>query len=640
MKKKAVLVGLIGITSFALITVLICVFIIHGINKKNTANESQRSVKIIDMGGSCQVLRNNDKIDASVNMELYNGDIVEVGDNGFARIRLDEDKLLYLDKGTKIQITATGDAATSKTSIFVERGSLMTEVLNKLSQESSFTVVTANTIMNIRGTKTLTEVIEDAVTGHVQTSNAVLEGQVRIKAVKVKFDGTVVSVEKDLGAGEGNAFSSVKEELVSQEEMKSIADTGSTVSGVTVEVVTEEEADVVFDVATFEATFIENVKSILIADAEANAKEDLSQEEIDSILDLVLDAFDKIRTNDQELINLASADDKPSEPAPEPETASTNAQDKDTNLISILDINPSAPAPSPEPRPVQKEDVSGSVLMEAATDPEVAKRIDDASDGDLEMGNVTVVNANDVIKEEEALHEINNETSLEKKIEESKPSSITAPDSTVNVQTQTQDNTQSPTQVQDNTQSQTQVQDNTLSQTQVQDNTQSQTQEQQNNENQSQGQENNETQTQEQENNKYVNITYEDISQEIETSDGQATLKLYFFKINSETGEHEDAELPESLPYGAALPGIESPDNDNIYISVFQSFIDDSGEESWDINENFSFNGWNVKDENGLFTSIEYVPEDDDKLKELVLYGTIIDNSENEGLEEGFDVRE
>ena len=50
MKKKAVLVGLIGITSFALITVLICVFVIHGINKKNTANESQRSVKIIYMG--------------------------------------------------------------------------------------------------------------------------------------------------------------------------------------------------------------------------------------------------------------------------------------------------------------------------------------------------------------------------------------------------------------------------------------------------------------------------------------------------------------------------------------------------------------------------------------------------------------
>ncbi|MBP5494373.1 MAG: hypothetical protein J6X97_04690 [Lachnospiraceae bacterium] len=624
MKKKAVLVGLIGITSFALITVLICVFVIHGINKKNTANESQRSVKIIDMGGSCQVLRNNDKIDASVNMELYNGDIVEVGDNGFARIRLDEDKLLYLDKGTKIQITATGDAATSKTSIFVERGSLMTEVLNKLLQESSFTVVTANTIMNIRGTKTLTEVIEDAVTGHVQTSNAVLEGQVKIKGVKVKSDGTVVSVEKDLGAGEGNSFSSVKEELVSQEEMKSIADTGSTVSGVTVEVVTEEEADVVFDVATFESSFLESIKNILITDAEISAGEEgLSQEEIDSLnsqLDIVMRAFEEIReASNQKILSLA--DNRNPEPSnnPEPETASTNAQDKDTNLISILDINPSAPAPSTEPRPVQKEDVSGSVLMEAATDPEVAKRIDDASDGDLEMGNVTVVNDIDVIKEEETSPEIIiDDTSREKKTEESP--SITVPDSTVSDQTQTQDNTQS--------------------QTQVQDNTQSQTQEQQNNENQSQGQDNTETQTQEQENNKYVNITYEDISQEVETSDGPATLKLYFFKINSETGEHEDAGLPESLPYGAALPGIESPDNDNIYISVFQSFIEDTGEESWEINENFSFNGWTVKDENGLFTSIEYVPEDDDKLKELVLYGTIIDNSENEGLEEGFDVTE
>ena len=47
---------------------------------------------------------------------------------------------------------------------------------------------------------------------------------------------------------------------------------------------TSEYADVVFDVATFEASFLENVKSILIADAEAASGEGLSDEELDAIL--------------------------------------------------------------------------------------------------------------------------------------------------------------------------------------------------------------------------------------------------------------------------------------------------------------------------------------------------------------------
>ena len=200
--------------------------------------------------------------------------------------------------------------------------------------------------MAIRGTKTLTQVIEDAVTGHVNTSNAVLEGQVKIKAVKVKADGTVVSVEKDLGAGEGNAFSSSKEELVSQEEMKSIADSGASVNGIKIEVVSEEDADVVFDVATFEASFLENVKSILVSDAEAASGEDgLSQEEIDSLnsqLDEVMVAFEDISTASQEEMNRIAAGPEPesgptpvfapvySEPAVEPVTIFEPVYEGDT----------------------------------------------------------------------------------------------------------------------------------------------------------------------------------------------------------------------------------------------------------------------------------------------------------------------
>ncbi len=313
MNKKALIFGGGAIAIVAIVVALIFIF--------TGGEDAYRSIKVFEIDGSCKVDRGGDSLDAFKNMALSSGDSLTVGEGSFARLKLDDDKYVYLEANTKINLTATGTANDSKTMVYIERGSMLTEVKKKLSATSSYDIVTPNTTMSIRGTKTLTQVLEDAVTGHVQTSNAVLEGQVKIKAVKVKADGTVVSVEKDLGAGEGNAFSSNKEELVSQEEMKSIADTGASVNGIKVEIVSEEDADVVFDVATFEASFLENVKNILVADAQAETGEEgLSQEQIDAInaqLGEVLESFDVISTESQNAINAAASGEAEPEPTPE-----------------------------------------------------------------------------------------------------------------------------------------------------------------------------------------------------------------------------------------------------------------------------------------------------------------------------------
>lgn len=323
-----------------------------------------REITLLELSGSCRVERGGDALEAAEGMALFSGDTLVTDEGGSLRLRIDGDKFLYLGADTRVRIIAEGTAESSKTVVFVESGSVMTEVTQKLSEESSFDVVTSNTTMSIRGTKTLTEVIEDVVSDAVQTSNAVLEGHVRIKAVKVKADGTVVSVEKGLGAGEGNAFKSLKEELVSPEEMMAIAGTDASVSGIKVEIVSEEEAGVVFDMATFSATFLENIKNILIAEAEDAAEEEgLSQEQIDEIntlIDEAMNSLDVIRENSQNAINAAADTGKKPEPAPEPlpqllpmpvpdpvpVTESVNTQDEgttlvdgDTNLIDIGDDN-------------------------------------------------------------------------------------------------------------------------------------------------------------------------------------------------------------------------------------------------------------------------------------------------------------
>ena len=313
MNKKALIFGGGAIAVVAIVVALIFIF--------TGGEDAYRSIKVFEIDGTCKVERDGDTLDAFKNMALSSGDTLTVGDGSFTRLKLDDDKYVYLEANTKIKLNATGTANDSKTTVFIERGSMLTEVKKKLSATSSYDIVTPNTTMSIRGTKTLTEVIEDVVTGNVQTSNAVLEGQVKIKAVKVKADGTVVSVERDLGAGEGNAFKSAKEELVSQEEMQAIAETGASVSGIKVEIVSEEDADVVFDVATFEASFLENVKNILVADAQAETGEEgLSQEQIDAInaqLDEVLESFDVISTESQNAINAAASGEIEPEPTPE-----------------------------------------------------------------------------------------------------------------------------------------------------------------------------------------------------------------------------------------------------------------------------------------------------------------------------------
>lgn len=306
--------------------------------------EVSRAISLIEFDGTVSIERAGKTLDAKRDMALESGDVIEPGEGASARIRIDDDKFLYLDASTRVQLTAEGTADVSHTMVYVEKGSVLTEVKRKLSDESSFNVVTPNTSMAIHGTKTLTEVIKDVVSETVRANNAVIEGKVKVKAVKVKADGTVVSVERDLGAGEGNSFSSTKEELVAIDEMISIAGTGASVSGITVEIVTEEEADVKFDMATFNATFLETIKNILIADAEEEASEEgLSQEAIEAInsqIDEIMNTLDMIRENSQNAINKAQ------------ENATENSDSDKPGTASVTKPTPSpVPEPTPEPAP-------------------------------------------------------------------------------------------------------------------------------------------------------------------------------------------------------------------------------------------------------------------------------------------------
>lgn len=253
--KKWIWITLGIVAAIAIAAAVILIFVV--------GRNDYRSIKVFEIGGDARVERGADTLDAFKDMSLSSGDVLEVPDDSFVRLKLDDDKYVYLEAGTRIELYATGTEKDSKTRVFVSRGSMMTEVRKKLSARSSYDIVTPNTTMSIRGTKTLTEVTEDAATGDIKTNSAVYEGKVTLMAVKVAPDGKVVSVEKELGEGDSNSVSTAKEELVSEEDMKSIVDFGETLKGEKVESLSEEEAGIRFDEADFKAAFLENLKKYL-----------------------------------------------------------------------------------------------------------------------------------------------------------------------------------------------------------------------------------------------------------------------------------------------------------------------------------------------------------------------------------------
>ncbi len=288
MNKKALLIGGCALAVVAIVVALIFIFTGGG--------NAYRSIKVFEIDGSCKVDRGGDSLDAFKNMALSSGDSLTVGEGSFARLKLDDDKYVYLEANTKINLTATGTANDSKTMVYIERGSMLTEVKKKLSATSSYDIVTPNTTMSIRGTKTLTEVYED-VLGAIKTSAAVVEGQVSFKTVQKDSTGKAVVVSTDLSVGQGFGVTTEKKDLLSQADIKQIAEDGKTADGQVAEETTHEELGTTLEAPAFSEDFLTNVVAVLARSREEDVEEgfvaeDITEEELSAAINVLNDVID------------------------------------------------------------------------------------------------------------------------------------------------------------------------------------------------------------------------------------------------------------------------------------------------------------------------------------------------------------
>ena len=255
MSKKSLIIGGVILAVLAAVVSIVLYFYFR--------EEQYRSIKVFEVNGECSVDRGKDSLKAFKDMSLSSGDVFTVAEDGFARLKLDEDKYVYLQPDTRVRLTASGNEKNSRTMVFVERGSMTTEVQKKLSAKSTYDIVTPNTTMAIRGTITHTNVtIED--NGSVCTSSAVVEGKVDYTVYKKGKNGETIAVEKALGEGDGYSVETDREDLLDEKVLEEIAESGLKASeNDDVTVMTPEEAEIEFKAPAFSEKDLNYLQGLL-----------------------------------------------------------------------------------------------------------------------------------------------------------------------------------------------------------------------------------------------------------------------------------------------------------------------------------------------------------------------------------------
>lgn len=168
---------------FSLITINILILTACG--KKE---EDYRQIQVYKIDGTATVARAGSNMDVYENMQLQSGDIVETAANSYVQLKLDEDKYILLEPETKISLQATGDSADSNTAIFLEKGAIVNQLDNPLSEKSDYQVTTPNSTMAVRGTTFRVEITYDE-NGESFAKVAVYGG--KVECMLVFPDGSV-----------------------------------------------------------------------------------------------------------------------------------------------------------------------------------------------------------------------------------------------------------------------------------------------------------------------------------------------------------------------------------------------------------------------------------------------------------------
>ncbi len=137
-----------------------------------------RSIQIADLNGTTKITAGLSVTEAVKGQNLRSGNAVSVGEGSDLTLALDSDKHVYAAERTEFRLEAFGKAGkNSKTIIYLEEGSVLNEIDEKLLDSETYVVNTPNSTMAVRGTTFGVSVSFDE-DGFCYTVVDVIEGEV------------------------------------------------------------------------------------------------------------------------------------------------------------------------------------------------------------------------------------------------------------------------------------------------------------------------------------------------------------------------------------------------------------------------------------------------------------------------------
>lgn len=119
--------------------------------------DTTRRPVISEISGSAYITRNNKRLRADKNSTLQSGDILSTDLNGTVRIEIDGDKYIFVEPDSYLYIYYTDIASKGDISVNLSRGAVICQLNNKLKHNSTFTLKTPNSTVDVRGTVFRTE---------------------------------------------------------------------------------------------------------------------------------------------------------------------------------------------------------------------------------------------------------------------------------------------------------------------------------------------------------------------------------------------------------------------------------------------------------------------------------------------------
>lgn len=199
---------IISCVAAAAVTVTAVVVVIN-------SEDAYRVIKVFEIEGEAVVARENTgELEAYEGMNLESGDVLHVGDGSYMRLSLDNDKYILLDSGTVLELIAEGSSNDSRTVVNLKEGTILNEITNALSANSSYEVNTPKATMAVRGTSFKVTVTKTDEGGYVTDIDTV-HGKVLVQlydengnlkaAEAIVTEGNRATILTDPNSETGNA---------------------------------------------------------------------------------------------------------------------------------------------------------------------------------------------------------------------------------------------------------------------------------------------------------------------------------------------------------------------------------------------------------------------------------------------------